>query len=47
MAVIQGISPKDDGTIDIELSIGSMNTQWAGFICINAMIITPDGYRLR
>ena len=47
MAIIQGISPKDDGTIDIELSIGSMNTQWAGFICINAMIITPDGYCLR
>ena len=47
MAVVSGIEPKDDGTIDIELSMGSTNTHWAGFFGINAMIITPEGYRLR
>jgi hypothetical protein len=47
MAVVSGIEPKDDGTIDIELSMGSTNTHWAGFFGINAMIITPEGHRLR
>jgi len=47
MAVVLGIEPKDDGTIDIELSMGSTNTHWAGFFGINAMIITPEGHRLR
>lgn len=47
MALVSGIEPKDDGTIDIELSMGSTNTHWAGFFGINAMIITPEGYRLR
>ena len=47
MAVVSGIEPKDDGTIDIELSMGSTNTHWAGFFGINAMIITPEGYRLK
>ena len=44
VATIEGIQPRPDGTIDIELSMAPFNTQWAGFTCVNALIIVPEGY---
>ena len=44
VATIEGIQPRPDGTIDIELSMAPFNTHWAGFTCVNALIIVPEGY---
>ena len=44
LAIIENIQPRQDGTIDIELSMAPFNTQWGGFFGVNAMIIVPEGY---
>jgi len=46
MAVIGGIKPAADGTIDIVVSAGPNNDNGDRFYYINAMVITPDGYAL-
>jgi hypothetical protein len=45
-SLISGITPKSDGTIDIVVSPGPLCTQWAGFISINAMVVTCDDYKV-
>ena len=44
LAIIENIQPRQDGTVDIELTMAPFNTQWGGFFGVNAMIIVPEGY---
>jgi hypothetical protein len=46
VGIVSGISPTDYGTLTIQMTKGPNNIHWAGFFGINAMIITPDGYKL-
>lgn len=43
VASVNGILPKSDGTIDVELSPGPKNVQFALFCGINVMVIMPEG----
>lgn len=44
VAIVQDIVPEEDATITITLRKGPNNTHWAGFYCVNSMIIAPEGY---
>jgi hypothetical protein len=43
VASVNGILPNSDGTIDVEISPGPNNVQFALFCGINVMIIMPEG----
>lgn len=44
IAVVMNIIPREDATITITLRNGPNATHWAGFYCVNSMIIAPEGY---
>lgn len=44
IATVKGIEPAADGTVNIELSPGPDNTQWAKFFGINVMVVMAEGY---
>lgn len=46
VAIVNGVQPKPDGTIDIVISAGPNNNNGDGFYYINGLIITPEGYTL-
>ncbi len=46
VVIIQDIEPNDNSCIDIKLSIGPDNVQFAKFIGVNTMMILPEGYPL-
>lgn len=46
LAVVENITPDENGEIKIRLQAGPNNTQWAKFYGINALIIVPENYEL-